>query len=102
MIPNEMSGMSSCGSGEGRPRFPKEIAMLKKILLTLDGSENAEKALPWVKQFAGREKAQVVLLRVVPLDPDCGPWTLEREEAREYLLRMEKELNYRGIPSKVL
>ena len=39
--------------------------MLKKILLALDGSENAERALWWVTQYAGREKAQVVLLRAV-------------------------------------
>jgi nucleotide-binding universal stress UspA family protein len=76
--------------------------MLKKILLTLDGSENAEKALPWVKQFASREMAQVVLLRVVPPNPDVGARAQERTEAREYLLRMEKELNYSGLPSKVL
>src|SRR6185295_1757704 len=75
--------------------------MLKKILLALDGSENAEKALPWAKQLAGREKAQVVLLRVVPSQPSEIRGR-DREEAREYLLRMEKELNYAGIPSKVL
>ena len=69
--------------------------MLKKILLTLDGSENAEKAVPWAKQFAAREHAQVVLLRVVPP-------TRDRQEAREYLLRMERELNYLGIATKVL
>jgi len=76
--------------------------MLKKILLTLDGSENAEKALPWAKQFAGREHAQVVLLRVVARTPDRGTWGQDREEARDYLLRMEKELNYSGIATKVL
>src|SRR5688572_23044938 len=76
--------------------------MLKKILLTLDGSQNAEKALPWARQFASREKAQVVLLRVVPSNPDRDYSWLEREEAREYLLRMEKELNYTGIATKVL
>lgn len=76
--------------------------MLKKILLTLDGSENAEKALPWAKQFAVRERAQVVLLRVVPHTGDRGTWWKDREEARDYLLRMERELNYAGIPTKVL
>lgn len=76
--------------------------MLKKLLLTLDGSENAEKALPWAKQFAGREHAQVVLLRVVPPHAERDFSGLEREEAREYLLRMEKELNFAGIPTKIL
>ena len=76
--------------------------MLKKILVTLDGSENAEKALPWVKQFAGCEKALVVLVRIVPSNGDRGLAGREREEAREYLLRMERELNFAGIATKIL
>jgi nucleotide-binding universal stress UspA family protein len=76
--------------------------MLKKILLTLDGSENAEKALPWVKQFAVCEKALVALIRVISPNPDRVAGAQEREEAREYLLRMERELNYAGIATKVL
>jgi nucleotide-binding universal stress UspA family protein len=76
--------------------------MLKKILLTLDGSENAEKAVPWVKQFAACEKALVVLVRIVPSTPDRGLRAEQREEAREYLLRIERELNYAGIATKVL
>jgi nucleotide-binding universal stress UspA family protein len=76
--------------------------MLKKILLALDGSENAEKALPWAKQVAARETAQVVLLRVVLPNGDRAAMARERQEAREYLQRMEKELNYAGIPGKIL
>jgi nucleotide-binding universal stress UspA family protein len=76
--------------------------MLKKILLALDGSENGEKALPWAKQIASRETAQVVLLRVVLPNGDRAAMARERQEAREYLQRMEKELNYAGIPGKIL
>lgn len=76
--------------------------MLKKILLTLDGSENAEKALPWAKQLGAQEHAQVVLLRVVPPNNDPEARARERQEAREYLLRMEKELNYAGVPAKIM
>lgn len=76
--------------------------MLKKILLTLDGSDNAEKAVPWVRKFAGEEKAQVVLLQVLPPHSDRAGWAREREEAREYLSRIERELNFHGIPSKIL
>jgi len=77
--------------------------MLKKILLTLDGSENAEKALPWVKQLAAREIAEVFLLRAVPDGPK-GPEASAKEgrRVREYLQRFERELNYAGLPCKVL
>jgi nucleotide-binding universal stress UspA family protein len=76
--------------------------MLKKILLTLDGSENAEKALPWARQFAAREHAQVVLLQVLPPNPDRGTRGQEREDARDYLFGIERELNFAGIPTKIL
>jgi nucleotide-binding universal stress UspA family protein len=77
--------------------------MLKKILLSLDGSENAEKALPWVKQYANREHAQVILLRAVVtkgLTPDTA--LAEVQSAKEYLQGIERELNYAGIPVKMI
>jgi nucleotide-binding universal stress UspA family protein len=77
--------------------------MLKKILLALDGSENAERALWWVLQYAGRETAQVVLFRALDttiLEPEFIP--SQMTDARNYLFRMEKEINYAGIPAKVL
>lgn len=76
--------------------------MLKKMLLTLDGSENAEKAVPWVLQFAGREKALVILFQAVPQRTDRKHWQRERDAARDYLMRIERELQYRGIPTKIL
>ena len=77
--------------------------MLKKILLALDGSENAERALWWVIQYAGREKAQVVLFRAVDtsiLEREFIPSTVQ--DAFNYLQRMETEINQAGIPAKVL
>ena len=77
--------------------------MLKKILLALDGSENAERALWWVTQYAGREKAQVVLLRAVDttfLEPEFIPSKVQ--DALNYLLRMETEINQSGLPAKVI
>ena len=77
--------------------------MLKKILLAMDGSENAERALPWVKNYAAPEKAQVVLFRAVDteyLEREFIP--SELQDARNYLLRIEKELNYAGIPTKMV
>lgn len=76
--------------------------MITKILLTLDGSPNSELAVPWVRQFAVREKAQVVLLQVLSPRSNREGWPQERAEAREYLYRFERELNYHGIPAKIL
>lgn len=77
--------------------------MIKKILLAMDGSENAERALWWVIQYAGREKAQVVLFRAVDtevMDPEFAPSQVK--DALNYLLRMETEINQAGIPAKVM
>lgn len=78
--------------------------MFKKILVPLDGSENAERALPWVKRYAAFSKAQAVLLRVVPKEARPGglPPELEEQEARDYLQRMERDLNYANVPAKVV
>jgi len=77
--------------------------MIKKILLALDGSENAERALWWVTQYAAREKAQVVLFRAVDttiLEPE---FILSQvKDAVNYLQRMETEINLAGIPAKVI
>lgn len=77
--------------------------MLKKIMVAMDGSENAERALWWVLQYAGREKAQVLLFRAVdPTLSDPEFVSSRLTDARDYLLRMEKEINYAGLPSKTL
>jgi nucleotide-binding universal stress UspA family protein len=78
--------------------------MFKKILLPLDGSKAAEQALFWVKQYAAADKAQVVLLQVLhaeyPLEGK--PFRAGSAEARDYLQRIERELNYAGISAKIL
>ena len=77
--------------------------MLKKILLAMDGSENSERSLWWVTQYAAREKAQVVLFRAVDttyLEPEFI--SSEVKDALNYLLRMETEINQSGIPAKVI
>lgn len=78
--------------------------MFKKILVPLDGSENAEHALPWARRYAAPDRAQVVLLRVPErvLTEPGPPWRPGLSEAREYLQRMARELNYAGIPGKFL
>jgi len=77
--------------------------MLKKILLALDGSENSERALWWATKYAGREKALVVLFRAVDttiLEREFIPSQLT--DARNYLQRMETEINQAGLPSKIV
>lgn len=76
--------------------------MLKKILVALDGSENAERSLPWVKQYAARETALVTLLRVAPLPSEYEEADEETRAAEEYLAGIERELNYAGIPCRTL
>jgi|SRR6185295_7953300 nucleotide-binding universal stress UspA family protein len=78
--------------------------MFRKILLPLDGSKTAEQALFWAKQYAGPDKAQVVLLQVLHAEyPLQGrPFRAGAPEARDYLQGVERELNYAGIPTKML
>lgn len=40
--------------------------MFKKILVPLDGSETAEKVLPYVIDVAQKHKAKVIIIRVIP------------------------------------
>src|SRR5947208_283434 len=80
-----------------------EEPMLKKILVALDGSENAERALWWATHFGGREKAMIVLFRAVDtsiLEPEFIPSVTT--DARNYLQRMETEINQAGLPSKIV
>ena len=78
--------------------------MFKRILLALDGSENAERALPWVKAYAGPDKAMVVLTRIVDNGVPLEEGAVDRwlAEARDYLQGAERELNFAGIPSKIV
>lgn len=73
--------------------------MLKKILVALDGSENSEKSIPWVRRYAAPASSKVVLFRAVPLEASGTYGHLQKvEEARGYLQRFERQINYEGIP----
>lgn len=77
--------------------------MLKKILVALDGSENAAKALPWVKRNALREKAEIVLLRVASLEEFGREFVhVELRQAHDYLERVAEGLLAAGISCKVV
>jgi nucleotide-binding universal stress UspA family protein len=77
--------------------------MLKKILVALDGSQNAAKALPWVKHHAAREHAEVVLLRVASLEEFGSEYVhVELRQAHDYLEQIASELGAQGIACKVV
>jgi nucleotide-binding universal stress UspA family protein len=78
--------------------------MFTKILLPLDGSPAAEQALFWAKQYGRRDKALVVLLQVLHAEyPLKGrPFRAGAEEAQQYLQGIERELNFAGVPTKIV
>jgi len=78
--------------------------MFKKVLLPLDGSAAAEQAVFWAKQYARPSKAQVVLLQVLHTEyPLKGmPFRAGSQEAMLYLQGIERELNFSGIPCRIM
>ena len=79
--------------------------MLKKILVPLDGSELAEKALPYAQALAQKFEAQLILVRILPpliVTPNqdeqasllAGIYRLREVEADSYLtnigIRLQK------------
>jgi nucleotide-binding universal stress UspA family protein len=70
----------------------------RRILVPLDGSDLAERALPLAMQLAARAEAEVILTHVVaaPDGPDGdaaeGPLGLVREQARAYLHEVSQRL----------
>ena len=73
--------------------------MIQRILLPLDGSERAERAIPWVAALARAFKSEVILLRVVEgvgngegRASDPVEWRLDRAEAVAYLQEIKARL----------
>ncbi len=76
--------------------------MVKRILVTLDGSDFSERALEPVFEIAQQFRAEVVLLRVLAPDPiamaaGAGPQYLDLHEMREQRELSEAESYLRGI-----
>ncbi len=84
--------------------------MFKTILVPLDGSERAERILPYVEELALRCSAVLLFLQVIdPFTVVVGPegteytalehQELERreEEARSYLTTLEEKFRAKGI-----
>ena len=80
--------------------------MYKKILVTLDGSELARKALDQAEKLAKTFDAEIILFQVVPFLPIYGSPELvtplivdekQKESAEKYLTNLAEELKKRGL-----
>jgi nucleotide-binding universal stress UspA family protein len=80
--------------------------MYKKILVPLDGSEFAEKALDEAEKLAKSFDSEIILLQVVPFLPIYGSPELvtpliidekQKESAERYLINLSEELKKRGF-----
>ena len=80
--------------------------MYKKILVTLDGSELAKKALGQAEQLAKTFDAEIILFQVVPFMPIYGSPELvtplivdekQKEAAEKYLNNLAEELKKKNL-----
>lgn len=80
--------------------------MYKKILVPLDGSEFAERALDEAEKLAKSFDSEIILLQVVPFLPIYGSPELvtpliidekQKESAERYLINLAEELKKRGF-----
>jgi nucleotide-binding universal stress UspA family protein len=80
--------------------------MYKKILVPLDGSELAKKALDQAEKLAKCFDAEMILFQVVPFMPIYGSPELvtplivdekHKEAAEKYLLNLTEELKKKGL-----
>ena len=80
--------------------------MYKKILVPLDGSELAKKALAEAEKFVKFFDAEIILFQVVPFMPIYGSPELvtpliidekQKEAAEKYLANLTEEFKKRGI-----
>jgi nucleotide-binding universal stress UspA family protein len=96
-----------------RPRRDEihPVPEYKRLLVSLDGSEFAERVLPWVRASTQFD-SQVLLLHVpeVPEAEEFGAMVEEiealrkqaEEQAMEYLTRIASELEEEGIQTRVI
>lgn len=85
--------------------------MIKKILVPLDGSKLAEKALSYAEELAWKFKAELILVRVsetAPVTADHGvpiriqPNDSSQNEAKLYLNGIKGELRELQVPAQVV
>jgi nucleotide-binding universal stress UspA family protein len=84
----------------------EEVDMYKKILVPLDGSELAKKALSQTEKLAHTFGSEIILFQVVPFMPIYGspelvtPLIIDEKQkgaAERYLLGLAEELKQRGL-----
>ena len=84
--------------------------MIKKILVPLDGSKLAEKALPYAEELAAKLGAELILtwvLHPLVVMSDYGASSyetiieLEKNEATRYLTTTQIEIQKRQLPVRV-
>ncbi len=78
-----------------RRRTPVEI---RNIVVLLDGSENAAKAIPLAQAIAGRLKARVTLLSAIKgRSASSEPYQSKKNERMAYLMLLVKQLQTAGV-----
>lgn len=85
----------------------REKSILRKALVPLDGSKEAETVLPYVEELVTRLKAQVITLRVLVTE-DFTFYTTEqleqfksrRSQAKSYIEKVAARLRDKGIDAK--
>ena len=93
---------------EGQPIEGKK-RLISRILVSLDGSETSERALPYATELAQKLKASITLYRMVemrsfPSEDEFGPMAMasvfatEEKQIRAYLTEIERSLREKGIP----
>lgn len=77
--------------------------MFKTIVVGLDGSEGAERALPFAVELARRDNAKVVIAHVEEriLGKGGGPLHADEEEVVANVRRQAEELAAEGIETRV-
>ena len=87
------------------------VDMFHKILVPLDGSKLAEKALPYAESLAEKYGSELIFVRALPplpvlpvgefgaLPHDFGPVLAEEEkQANDYLVELQDRYDARKIP----
>src|SRR5712691_5161791 len=96
--------VTSNARGEGWERSDmaprRRVRMLSTILVPLDGSPLAERALPFAERLARGTKARLVLTRVVPISRLPNVEETVATAAQEYLERIASRLAGAGLVSQ--